>query len=326
MDAFKDIWNSLRLSVIDRLGNPLLGSFCIAWAAWNFRILVIVLGSGDWKPKLDYIDKVLMKSQIDWLVHGYLIPLAFAIAWVFILPYIFRRVLVFHREQAATTAKAVMIAEGKQPIGAEEANKLRLKIREAGEAWENERAVYLKQIDEMSERIAKLQAGTAQPTSSNVDEDDSSDSRRHEAEEPADSAADALVASIADAKIDGKPLWPRALGEGDLEQLPPSVSIKVKGHRFEQGEVQALLAMRNWSKIDHKTLARTLNVEEFDAKVILDRLRELKLLAQGTTGTFMTPEGRMLTAYFKRVFMPSPPASPSPSTTPNPSLERTATG
>lgn len=310
MDAFKDIWNSLRLSVIDRLGNPLLGSFCIAWAAWNFRILVIVLGSGDWKPKLDYIDKVLMRSQSDWLVHGYLIPLAFAIAWIFVLPYVFRRVLVFHREQAATTAKAVMIAEGKQPIGAEEANKLRMKIREAGDSWESERSVYLKQIDEMSERIAKLQAGAVHPTISNVAEDESSDIGRDEAEKPADSAADQLVASVADAKSAGKPLWPRALAAGDLEQLPPSVSSKVKGHRFEQLEVQALLAMRNWNRIDHKTLARTLNIEEFEANVILDRLRELQLLAQGGVGTFMTPEGRMLTAYFKRVFMPSPPAPP----------------
>lgn len=311
MDTFKDVWNSVRLNVLDRLGNPLVGAFCLAWVVWNFRLILIALGSGDWKPKLEYIDKVLMKSSADWVIHGYLIPLGSALAWVFVLPFVFRKAIVFHREQAAKTAKAVMIADGSQPINAEEANKLRLKIRESIEEWEKERAVYLKQVDELSERIAALQAGSVSASevstpSASTQEAGISPSAIVGAENTA--RPDPLVASIAQIKLDkdGKNLWPRALGDGDLERLPSSVVSKVRGHQFENLDIQALLAMRNWPQVDDTALSRALNIEKFDARVILDRLHSLELLSQGRSGTVMNADGRMLTAYFKRVFEKTP--------------------
>jgi hypothetical protein len=106
MEAIKDLWNSIRLNLLDRLGNPLVGAFGLAWCVWNFRLLLVAFGDGEWKPKIEYIDNSLMARWSDWLVHGYLAPLFFALIWVFAFPFLFRRVMVFHREQVAKTAKA----------------------------------------------------------------------------------------------------------------------------------------------------------------------------------------------------------------------------
>lgn len=302
MDAIKDLWNSMRLSIIERVGNPLTGAYCLAWCIWNFRILLVSFSDGDWKPKIDYIDGQLMTTWDDWLIHGYLVPLAFALAWIFVLPQILRRVLVFHREQVAKTAKAVMIADGEQPISTEEANQLRRRLIKLDEEWQQERATYLKQIDELSQRIALRVATEPSLQSKSLDLANASNSIDVDQPTGAD-IQDPHVLSFLELKTDseGKPLWPSKLGRRDLEQLPPSVASKVSGHPFQNEEIQALLAMRNWKRVEANQLALALKIEMFDAQVIIDRLRNLDLLSRGVEGTVLNADGRMLTSFFKRL-------------------------
>lgn len=302
MDSIKDVWDSVRLNLLDRLGNPLVGAFCLAWSVWNFRLILVVVGGGDWKTKLDYIDKVLMKTAWDWVVHGYLVPLGVAAVWIFLLPVVFRKVLVFHRKQAATTARAVMIADNEQPISAEEATKLRAKFLDSTVAWDQERAQYLKQIDELSERIASMQSSSAQEPDSSA-QDASPDMNQHsnsEEVEKIEQGSDALVELVAN--LSHQP-WPHLLGKADLDQLPSAVAMKVRGHRFGRNEVLALLAMRNWDRVTPAALARKLKVEDFDAKVILDHLRTLDLMSKGPDGLTLNADGRILTAFFKRIYV-----------------------
>lgn len=303
MDAIKDLWDSIRLNLLDRLGNPLVGAFGLAWSIWNFRILLVAFGEGGWKPKIEYLDQRLMPAWSDWLVHGYLIPLVFALTWVFVFPSLFRRVMVFHRKQAAKTARAVMIADGIQPISAEEASQLRLRMRELGEDWSQERATYLKQNDELSQRIASLtELASKQPPHSSESAPVSA-LPVVESSQPTDSP-DQLVSTVANLQSDqaGEPIWPILLGDRDLHQLPSSVVAKVRGHHFQNEEIQALIAMRNWPRVDKRALASALNIEPFDAQVILDRLKNLGLLNHGTEGAYMNADGRIITSFFKRVF------------------------
>jgi hypothetical protein len=305
MDGIKDLWNSMRLSIIERVGNPLTGAYCLAWCVWNFRILLVTFSSGDWKPKIDYIDGQLMTTWKDWLIHGYLVPLAFALVWIFILPQLLRRVLVFHREQIAKTAKAVMIADGAQPIDAEEANQLRLRLIKLDEEWQQERAAYLKQIDDLSQRIALHIATEA--TLQSKPFDSAVESNPIDVDHPTGTGIqDSHVLSFSELQTDaeGKSLWPNKLGKKDLEQLPSSVASKVSGHPFQNEEIQALLAMRNWKRVEANQLALALKIEKFDAQVIIDRLRGLDLLSRGVEGTVLNADGRMLTSFFKRLVKP----------------------
>jgi hypothetical protein len=325
VDALKEIWASIRLNMLDRLGNPLAGAFCLSWLVWNFRLVLVTLGSGEWRPKIDYIDKVLMVSWTDWLVHGYAIPLGISLVWVFLSPFVFRHVMVFHRRQRARTAAAVMVADGTEPVSPEEATQLRLRLRSLSQQWDQERADYLRNNEELSERIGALQkAGptsasppeqvveppATRPAATTLDTLGLADS-----EAPEHDIADSMVGAVAATRDfkgkDGSDLWPLQLLEGDFERLPRALSDKVGKHRFDIHEVQALLAMRNWKTIVIPQLARALSIEQFDARVIVDTLRNLELASMGPEGEYLNADGRVLTGYFKRLFARVPKASPS---------------
>jgi hypothetical protein len=119
----------------------------------------------------------------------------------------------------------------------------------------------------------------------------------------ASESPDPFASTIADLKPDhgGGSIWPILLSGRDIQQLPSSLSTKVRGHRFQHEEIQALVAMRNWPRVEKMQLARALKIEPFDAQVILDRLLDLGLLSQGIEGTYINADGRMLTAFFKRI-------------------------
>jgi hypothetical protein len=306
METIRDLWNSLRIGLLDRLSNPLLGAFCVAWSVWNFRIVVAILGNGDWREKIEYIDKKLMLTTQDWLFHAYVIPLALAAVYVFLLPPLLRKVTVFHREQAAITARAVMIADGEQPISEAEASKLLARLRAFNDQWDEERTTYLREIDDLRSRLASA-SESAPPASS-----ESSDSasvpppasptdvgNHHEENNPA-------VASILSQLAITSPhsdKWPIALSPSDFALLPSSVVEKVRSHKFDFREIQALLAMRNWPRVQPRQLANALDVEEFDARVILDRFFNLSLMTHGVDGLSLNADGRMLTAYFKKILV-----------------------
>lgn len=308
METIKELIDSIRINVLNRVTNPLIGSFAIAWAVWNFRIILVVFSEGDWKTKIDYIDKTLMQTWQDWILHGYLAPLSVALAWVLISPILFRRMMVYHREQLAKTAAAVMVADDKQPIGTEEANRLRVKIRELSGQWETEKAEYLKQNEELSERIANLQKQTLLGNASKNDSIDQQVATQDTLPDVDDSEIDPLVDLIGNFKTTnkGQAVWPLPLGDADLEQLSSGLAQKIRGHRFQQAEIQALLAMRNWKWIDHAKLSRTLKIEPFDAQVIVDQLQGLDLVSRGPDGLYMNADGRLLTSFFKRTFSAPP--------------------
>lgn len=62
MDDAKEFVASLLKTVRDRLGNPLVSAFTIAWLVWNFRVVLVLVGDGDggWRAKIDYLDKILL--------------------------------------------------------------------------------------------------------------------------------------------------------------------------------------------------------------------------------------------------------------------------
>lgn len=314
MESIRDLWNSVRLSLLDRLSNPLLGAFCIAWTVWNFRIVITLLGAGAWREKIDYIDKVLMTTAWDWAIHAYAIPLAVAAVYVFLLPPLLRKVTVYHREQAAITARAVMIADGEQPISEVEASRLLARIRALSDQWEEERSAYLREIDELRSRLTTATEPRATPAPPEVAAD-GPDSQSHtneslEVPEERDEVITDLLSQPSSIDPNSRN-WPLTLGRADLQLLPASVAAKVNTHKFELKEIEALLAMRNWHRIEPRRLANALRVEEFDARVILDRLFNMSLVSRGVDGLSLNADGRMLTAYFKKIFLAGDPKDAS---------------
>lgn len=84
MNSIKEFFLSFIESTKDRLKNPMIGAFVIAWVAVNWRFLAILFfSSKKIEDKITFIET----NYFD-LNHNLWIPLGFAIFYVLILPYI----------------------------------------------------------------------------------------------------------------------------------------------------------------------------------------------------------------------------------------------
>lgn len=82
-------------SVIDeRLSNPLVGGFVISWTAINWKLLVIIFSKNTVSETLKLADG-LYKTPLDWWGWNVALPLAIALAYVYLLPLVSRPV---HRQ------------------------------------------------------------------------------------------------------------------------------------------------------------------------------------------------------------------------------------
>jgi hypothetical protein len=142
MDDAKEFVASLLKTVRDRLGNPLVSAFAIAWLIWNFRVVLVLIGQGDggWAAKITYLDTRLMATWWAWALHGFAIPLLFAIIWIYILPPLLREVALHHERQANTTRTGMLEVLGQTPLTEDDRVKLLEQIRKERKAWVEERA------------------------------------------------------------------------------------------------------------------------------------------------------------------------------------------
>lgn len=149
MDDAKEFLASILKTVRDRFSNPLISAFVIAWVIWNFRVVLVLIGTGDggWLAKIDYLDKRLMTQSWMWGVHGLVVPLLVSLAWIYILPPFLRKVASHHEGESGKTKAALLAAAEKAPISEEERDRLWSKLTSERRAWDLERSELLKVID-----------------------------------------------------------------------------------------------------------------------------------------------------------------------------------
>jgi hypothetical protein len=83
----KDLWDSFRLQINERLSSPPLGSFVISWLIWNHRMIAVLFSGMTIHERFAFIDKTLYpNAQTAWVYH-IVGPLGCALAYVFIYPW-----------------------------------------------------------------------------------------------------------------------------------------------------------------------------------------------------------------------------------------------
>lgn len=154
MDDAKGFLQGMLETVRDRLGNPLVSAFACAWAVWNFRLLLVLIGDGEggWLAKLKYIDERLMPNRLDWLVHGYLVPLAAALVWIYLLPPILRRVAAHHEKSRNAAVDAVYSATSTRTLSEDEALKLRVLVLQQRAEWLSEKSSVSASLQNLTEQ------------------------------------------------------------------------------------------------------------------------------------------------------------------------------
>lgn len=84
----KEILNSVRLQINERLNSPLFGSFFVAWVGWNHRLLFVLFSSQPVEKRFEFIDTQIYPTA--WVVwnDGIIKPVLSAILFIYLYPII----------------------------------------------------------------------------------------------------------------------------------------------------------------------------------------------------------------------------------------------
>lgn len=97
-----DFLKDLRGAWSNRIANPLIGSFALSWAAVNYRVIVVLLSGSPFEGKFSYIDSELYPNFSYALLKCFVLPLAFALLYIYALPRpterVYQRALRHQRE------------------------------------------------------------------------------------------------------------------------------------------------------------------------------------------------------------------------------------
>ena len=121
-----DIVNSIKATLYDRTSSPLFGSFALAWLPWNYRLVVVLLGDGTYKEKLEFVSTMLYPSAESLVRLWGVYPLVTALLFIFIYPWPARWVYAYSANQRRRLRELRREIEGDELITAEEARRLRV--------------------------------------------------------------------------------------------------------------------------------------------------------------------------------------------------------
>ena len=151
MDEAKTFLLGVMQTARERFGNPLISAFAIAWAIWNFRLLLVLIGNGEggWQAKITYIDTRLMPHWWNWAWHGFLVPAISALAWIYLLPPLLRKVASDHEKHQNQTRDAIFAATESRTLSADEALTLRSVMVKQRAEWHTEKAETVASLEGM---------------------------------------------------------------------------------------------------------------------------------------------------------------------------------
>ncbi|MBK6654058.1 hypothetical protein [Zoogloea sp.] len=84
----KDLLRKTLETVNERISSPMLSSTAVAWAAVNYKFLLVVLSADDFRKKFDYIESILYPTPEIKLKLGVLYPISFGLFYTVVYPLI----------------------------------------------------------------------------------------------------------------------------------------------------------------------------------------------------------------------------------------------
>lgn len=122
---FDDLAKSVKAQLHERVSSPLLASFSISWAAWNYRFILIIASSMPTIDKIAYIDNHLFPNLTDVALRGVLYPLLTALGLIFLYPIPARHVYQHWRQRQKELKEIQQQIDDETPLTNEEARQLR---------------------------------------------------------------------------------------------------------------------------------------------------------------------------------------------------------
>lgn len=127
----KDLWNAIRLYIEDRLSSPLLTGFVFAWSIINYRFFLILFSNERFIEKIALIEKYVFPSDEIKLYKGVLYPLAAALIYVLIYPFVDRYIFRAWRWHQHKLIQIRQRIDEERPLSEKDRTQLLSRIYEA---------------------------------------------------------------------------------------------------------------------------------------------------------------------------------------------------
>jgi predicted transcriptional regulator len=147
MNMISDLYKDIKIQLYERATSPLLGSFVISWCLWNYKLLLVIVSSGNALEKIAYINGVLYPDYQSFGLYGILGPLLTTLFFIYLYPIPARYVFKYTREQQAKTKVIQQQIEDNTPLTQKESREIRASMRILERAWDTENAEYMEKID-----------------------------------------------------------------------------------------------------------------------------------------------------------------------------------
>jgi len=274
MEGIRDLLESFRSYLRDRLANPLYVSFVIAWGVLNFRLLMVIFGDGSWKEKIEFIDTQLYPDLLGWAWRWFGSPFLVAVLFVLASPFIHRWVTVFLREREKVTVTELLRVAGETPLPPEAADALRTQLLEMRKTRAEDRRRADEQINELNAQIELLQSRA-------VSEKPNTTAEAVESQET-DAILQAMKDPFAETQGDGRKVHSASsrlqLFDRDFSGLPSQVVNRLldSGLRIEQALV--LFIMRDGSRFTKDAINNHVSWSPSAFNRVLEQMTALQLL------------------------------------------------
>jgi hypothetical protein len=96
----KELIDSIRLQIYERLSSPLFGSLVLAWLGWNYRLVTVMVSNLPVEKKFEFIDTKLYVTAWDCWGKALGFPLLTALLFILVYPHPAKWVFGYwHRRQ-----------------------------------------------------------------------------------------------------------------------------------------------------------------------------------------------------------------------------------
>lgn len=112
----KDFFRKTLETVSERINSPMLSSTALAWAAINYKFLLVALSADDFKRKFEYIDNVLYPTLDVKIKFGVIFPIAIGIFYTIAYPLIDIFLVAIREAIDNLKERAIIFVRRKKPI------------------------------------------------------------------------------------------------------------------------------------------------------------------------------------------------------------------
>jgi predicted RNase H-related nuclease YkuK (DUF458 family) len=181
---FEDLSKTIKAQLYERVRSPLLSSFAMSWAGWNYKFLLVAFSAMTSPEKLLFIETNVFPTTESVLMNGVAYPLLTALALIFIYPIPAKYIYEYSRKRQRELKKIQQRIDDETPLTREEAREVRkealramLDLETELEKRRNETQRLKELVTSMEEQIAR---GTAFQKDASVEASRAAEKRRNE--------------------------------------------------------------------------------------------------------------------------------------------------